>query len=306
MERQIAPVLSGVYSGKLNELTMASTLPYLLEYKNKYGSIIKGFEENKKQFQSAGNKKFVSFKSGLSTIINRLEEVLTETVINKGAVTTVISKKGDRYEVSFANHETIQADYVVLAAPHDIAQTLLQSNELNEHFNKFKNSSLISIYLGFDILDEQLPADGTGFIVTENSDLHCDACTWTSRKWKHTSGKQKLLVRMFYKSTNPVYETIKSYSEEELVRVALYDIEKSLGIKGEPEVIEVTNWKDLMPKYHLEHNQAVQSLQEKLAVLYPNVYLAGASYYGVGIGACIGNGKNTANEIITTLNEQSK
>ncbi len=25
--------------------------------------------------------------------------------------------------------------------------------------------------------------------------------------------------------------------------------------------------------------------------LYPNVYLAGASYYGVGIGACIGNGK---------------
>ena len=44
-ERQIAPVLSGVYSGKLNELTMASTLPYLLDYKNKYGSIIKGFEE---------------------------------------------------------------------------------------------------------------------------------------------------------------------------------------------------------------------------------------------------------------------
>ena len=56
VERQIAPVLSGVYSGKLNELTMASTLPYLLDYKNKYGSIIKGFEENKKQFQSAGNK----------------------------------------------------------------------------------------------------------------------------------------------------------------------------------------------------------------------------------------------------------
>lgn len=110
---------------------------------------------------------------------------------------------------------------------------------------------------------------------------------------------------MFYKSTNPVYETIKNYSEEELVRVALYDIEKSLGIKGEPEVVEVTNWKDLMPKYHLEHNQALQTLQEKMMNLYPNIYLAGASYYGVGIGACIGNGKNIANEIIATLNEPS-
>lgn len=157
--------------------------------------------------------------------------MLTETVVKKGAVTTAVSKQGNRYEVSFANQESIQADYVVLAAPHDIAETLLQSNELNEQFHTFKNSSLISIYLGFDILDEQLPADGTGFIVTENSDLHCDACTWTSRKWKHTSGNQKLLVRMFYKSTNPVYETIKNYNEEELVRVALYDIEKVSELK---------------------------------------------------------------------------
>ncbi|MGR5910325.1 FAD-dependent oxidoreductase [Bacillus pacificus] len=180
----------------------------------------------KNSFNQQEIKKFVSFKGGLSTIIDRLEKVLTETVIKKGAVTTAVSKQGNRYEVSFANHESIQADYVVLATPHDIAESLLQSNELNEQFHTFKNSSLISIYLGFDILDEQLPADGTGFIVTENSDLHCDACTWTSRKWKHTSGNQKLLVRMFYKSTNPVYETIKNYNEEELVRVALYDIEK--------------------------------------------------------------------------------
>ena len=36
----------------------------------------------------------------------------------------------------------IQADYVVLAAPHDIAQTLLQSNELNEQFNTFKTHLL--------------------------------------------------------------------------------------------------------------------------------------------------------------------
>ena len=75
-------MLSGVYSGKLNELTMASTLPYLLDYKNKYGSIIKGLKRIK-QFQSAGNKKFVSFKGGLSTIIDRLEEVLTETVVRE-------------------------------------------------------------------------------------------------------------------------------------------------------------------------------------------------------------------------------
>lgn len=38
----------GVYFGKLNEFIMVFILLYLLDYKNKYGSIIKGFEENKK------------------------------------------------------------------------------------------------------------------------------------------------------------------------------------------------------------------------------------------------------------------
>ncbi|MBO1627608.1 protoporphyrinogen oxidase [Bacillus arachidis] len=306
VEKQISPVLSGVYSGKLNELTMASTLPYLLDYKNTYGSIMKGFEVNKKQFQAAGNKKFLSFKKGLSTIINRLEEKLTGTDIRKGVTTTNVKRVDDGYEVSFLNQETIKADYVVLAAPHDVAQTVLSSNELDDDFNKLKNSSLISIYLGFEIPDEQLPADGTGFIVSENSDLHCDACTWTSRKWKHTSDKQKLLVRMFYKSSNPAYEKMKQKSKEELVQVALSDIEKSLGIQGKPQTVEVTDWKDLMPNYHLEHNHAVQSLNEKLSAAFPNMYLAGASYYGVGIGACIGNGKKTAEKIMNALNNRTE
>lgn len=306
VEKQISPVLSGVYSGKLNELTMASTLPYLLDYKNTYGSIMKGFEVNKKQFQTAGNKKFLSFKKGLSTIINRLEEKLTGTDIRKGVTTTNVKRVDDGYEVSFLNQETIKADYVVLAAPHDVAQTVLSSNELDDDFNKLKNSSLISIYLGFEIPDEQLPADGTGFIVSENSDLHCDACTWTSRKWKHTSDKQKLLVRMFYKSSNPAYEKMKQKSKEELVQVALSDIEKSLGIQGKPQTVEVTDWKDLMPNYHLEHNHAVQSLNEKLSAAFPNMYLAGASYYGVGIGACIGNGKKTAEKIMNALNNRTE
>lgn len=294
VEKQIAPVLSGVYSGNLDKLTLASTLPYLVDYKDEYGSIIKGLEANKEKFQSASNKKFISFKNGLSALIDRLEKELSDATILKGVHTTKVAKNEDRYEVSFSNHESIEADYVILTTPHNVAQSLLQDEELDADFNKLKNSSLISIYLGFDIPDEQLPAEGTGFIVSENSDVKCNACTWTSRKWKHTSENSHLLVRMFYKSTNPAFEKMKDMREEELVQVALQDIEKSLKLTGKPQVVEVTKWNDLMPNYHLEHGQAVQSLKEKMAVVMPNVVLAGCSYYGVGIGACIQNGKDTA------------
>ncbi|MGM0851239.1 MAG: protoporphyrinogen oxidase [Bacillota bacterium] len=301
VEKQVAPVLSGVYSGNLHKLTMASTLPYLLEYKNKYGSIIKGLSANKPKFQGASNKKFISFKNGLSAIIERLEEKCSSGTILKGVETTNLQKTGDKYELTLNGHGRIQADYVVFATPHDVTQKILTHEKLEPNFKILKNSSLISIYLGFNIPDEELPADGTGFIVSNGRDVKCDACTWTSRKWKHTSNNQNLLLRLFYKSTNPYYNDLKEFSEAELVSMALEDIRKSVGIDGDPISVEVTNWKDLMPNYHLEHSQAVQSLNENLATELPRVKLAGASYFGVGIGACIQNGKKTAEWIIGEL-----
>ncbi|WP_209121384.1 protoporphyrinogen oxidase [Alkalihalobacillus sp. BA299] len=301
VEKQIAPVLSGVYSGKLEELTLASTLPYLLEYKNQYGSIIKGLEANKERFQATANKKFISFTNGLSTLIDQLEVELDNCSILKGVTTTSITKNNEKYEISLSTGEKMDADYVIVTTPHDVAQTLLNQEELDPYFNQLKNSSLISIYLGFNIADEELPADGTGFIVSDKSKLNCDACTWTSRKWKHTSKNENLLIRLFYKSSNPKYSALKQMSENERIQVALNDIEEALGIKGQPTAVEVTNWDNLMPNYHLAHNQAVQSLTQHLSSIHPNVVLAGCSYYGVGIGACIKNGKDTAEEIAELL-----
>ncbi|MGE8207352.1 protoporphyrinogen oxidase [Heyndrickxia sp. NPDC080065] len=302
VENQIAPVLSGVYSGKLNELTLATTLPYLLDYKNQYGSIIKGLEENKEKFQSKDNKKFVSFKHGLSTLINRLENELKDIEIFKGSKVTKIDHNDNRYKITLENHQDINADYIVLSTPHQVTQSLLQDENLDPYFNQLINSSIISVYIGFDIPDEKLPADGTGFIVPENSDLVCNACTWTSRKWTHTSKNRHLLFRLFYKNTDPEkFNHLNSLNEKDLIQVALKDLEKSLGISGEPVCTEITKWADNMPKYHLKHRETIESLTKKMNDSYPNITLAGCSYYGVGIADCITNGKNTAETIFEKI-----
>ncbi|MDQ0214374.1 oxygen-dependent protoporphyrinogen oxidase [Oikeobacillus pervagus] len=302
VENQIAPVLSGVYSGRLNELTLATTLPYLLDYKNQYGSIMKGLAENKEKFQSGNKKKFISFQNGLSTIIDRLEEHLSDIQILKNTKATKIKQTKQNYTIELANGESIETDYIVLSTPHNVAQSLLQNKKLDTHFNQLFNSSLISIYLGFDLPDSQLPADGTGFIVPEHSDLICNACTWTSRKWTHTSKQNHLLLRLFYKKTNEeTFNYLNRLTKEELVEIALKDIEKSLNIKGKPITVEVTKWQDQMPKYHLQHRKIIQSLTEDLSVLYPNILLAGCSYFGVGIGDCIENGRKTAQQLIHQL-----
>jgi len=301
VQNQIAPVLAGVYSGDLHQLSIASTLPYLIDYKNEYGSIIKGFDANREQFVKAANKKFISFNNGLSSLIDRLEETLTDVEIIKGITITSVNKQENDYSVTLTDDTVIEADHVVLALPNEAVQSLLTDETLNRYFEQFNTASAITIYLGFDVPDNKLPADGTGFIVSHNSDVICNAATWTSRKWKHTSANEQLLVRLFYKSINPAYEKLRRMTDEELAVVALEDVRKSLGIEEKPNVVNVSRWIDQMPKYDLAHREALQGLLQELETNYPNLSIAGCSYFGVGIGACIQNGKKIGENIAEKL-----
>ena len=90
-------------------------------------------------------------------------------------------------------------------------------------------------------------------------------------------------------------------TDEELVEVAQQDIKLSLGIEDEPKVVDVTKWINQMQRYDLAHNEALACVTEDLQERHPNLLLAGRAYFGVGIGACIQNGRKTAEQIIKAL-----
>lgn len=306
VRKQIAPVLSGVYSGSLKDLTLASTMPYLLDYKNEYGSIMLGLEANRHVFKGNGNKKFFSFNGGLGCLVDRFEAKLKHVEFIKGVSVNGVQKNSDSspgYQVQLGDGSILPADYIVLSAPHQAAMSMLNHDELNEDFSRLRSSSMLSVYLGFDLDDDALPVDGTGFIVSDAADVRCNACTWTSRKWPHTSAEGKFLTRLFYKSTSPGFEQLASMTEGQLLELALSDVARSLGIQAKPVSCIIYKWLDAMPNYHLQHPELVRSLEGKMERLYPGVLLAGCSYYGVGIPDCIANGEAAAKQIVRDISK---
>lgn len=305
VKKQIAPVLSGVYSGNLYELTLATTMPFLVDYKNQYGSIMKGLSEHKQTFLSPEKKKFVSFKNGLAELAGRLEEKAAGADIIKGVKADVLERHEKGYTVVLSDGRRLEADVVVLAVPHAAAKKLLADPALDEEWGQFKAASVITVYLGFDVPDAVLPKDGTGFIVSGGSGLACNACTWTSRKWPHTSKNGRLLLRLFYKDADAaLFNRLNAMDQEGLIETALKDVRQALGISAQPVAAEVTKWLGKMPKYDLHHRQRVEALTKKLSASDPDVVLAGCSYYGVGIADCIVNGKETAGKVMEKLREQ--
>ncbi|WP_342471804.1 protoporphyrinogen oxidase [Metasolibacillus sp. FSL H7-0170] len=303
VKKQIAPVLAGVYSGNLYELSIASTLPYLVDYKNNYGSIMAGFKAHREQFEKAADKKFISFQRGMSAFIYRIEESLPQVEFMKGVAVTSVARHDGHYKIMLDTGQMIAADIAVLAVPNETVRQLLTNEQLTYHLKQFTNGSALTLYAGFNVSDSVLPADGTGFIVSHNSDLQCNASTWTSRKWAHTSENGNLLVRLFYKDSNPRYEELATMSDEQLTEIALQDIKLSLNIDDKPSVVNITKWIDKMPRYDLAHRDALKAVEKEMAEHYPNMLLAGCSYYGVGIGACIQNGRHTAAKVIARISK---
>lgn len=303
-EKQIAPVLSGVYSGNLNDLSIQSTMPYLLEYKERYGSILKGIEKNKESFLGNNEKKFLSFQNGLSTIIGAFEKQLTRTEIMLSHEAVEIVSLDNQYVVRFNNGSEVTADYVVLSIPHNKAEKLFVNEQIIDAFSDFQMNSIITVYLGFKVPDEILPENGTGFITTPNESLICGACTWTSRKWKHTSKNGNLLVRLFYKNNHPRFAEIKEMGNEELIDLALSDLEKSLQLNEKPIVSNITKWMNQMPTYQKSHPETVEKLEKILENDFPGIFIAGCSYYGAGIPDCIENGRETAKKVVHTIFER--
>lgn len=294
VDRQIAPVLAGVYSGKLDELTLASTLPDLLKYKNEYGSIIQGLDANRDRFKSAGGGKFLSFGNGLSQLIERLEQRIPDVQVLKGVKVERLTRSADRYILTLSNGSSLTADSAILSILHTHAAQLFPDDGLDELFGQFTTNSLISVYLGYDAADELLPTDGTGFIVVDGEELSCSACTWTSRKWAHTSAGGKLLVRLFYKNSHPRYEELARLSDDDIVQAARRDISLSMGLDEQPVLHAVTRWHQAMPSYQMGHRSLVSRLEERLASHHPGIILAGCSYYGVGIPDCMQSGERAA------------
>jgi oxygen-dependent protoporphyrinogen oxidase len=84
-------------------------------------------------------------------------------------------------------------------------------------------------------------------------------------------------------ATDP--EAIK-LSDEELIRIAHSDLQKVLGIAGEPRRLPITRHERAIPHYVLGHAARVAKVEAALDNR-PGLHLTGNYLHGVAVGDCI-------------------
>ncbi|GAA0490915.1 protoporphyrinogen oxidase [Salinibacillus aidingensis] len=305
VENMIEPLLSGIYSGDVDKLSLMATFPNFYDMEQKYGSLIRGLQETTAKPSKSGTQKkpgmFLTLKNGLSSLVTAVEEKLEEETVLKGVAVNQIEKKNESYQLSLSNGKALSADAVIMAAPHLAAQKMLNQYDFMNEWKEMPSTSVANVAMAFDAADIEDDIDGTGFVVSRNSDFRITACTWTHKKWPHTTPEGKALVRCYV--GRPDDQEVVHFSDEEIEEIVLRDLNKQMKIKGKPEMKVVTRWKNVMPQYTVGHKQRVQRVKEQMEQHLPGVFLAGSSYEGIGLPDCIDQGENAVRDVLAFLNK---
>ncbi|KQL48791.1 protoporphyrinogen oxidase [Brevibacillus choshinensis] len=298
IENLIQPLLSGVYSGDIDNLSLLASFPQFAQMEKQHRSLILAMKHSRPQSKVQGKSKgiFLTLKNGLETLVEGVESQLPANVFRKNTgVQELIKRESGGYTLVTKDGERIETDAVLFTVPHAVAEPLLRPYTSVPSLPEAKPHMVATISMAFPETAVDLRLEGTGFIVPRNSGAKITACTWAHRKWPHTTPAGKALVRCFVGKAKE--QSFMQLTDEEIVEVAMRDLHKTMTLRQEPDFYRVTRLQNAIP-YVVGHQAWAQDVSEKVGTSLPGVILAGASYGGVGVPDCIEQGKKAVSQLI--------
>ncbi|UOF91728.1 protoporphyrinogen oxidase [Fodinisporobacter ferrooxydans] len=322
LENLVEPLLAGIYAGDANLLSLQATFPQFQELEAKHRSLILGIMNQRKSspkplnstsVPSSGavprlpNSMFLSLRTGLIRLIERLTDVLTAENVqihaNQGVQTIEPPKSPNgMYTVQLENGKSVSAHVVFVTTPAIQTQKMFEPFISLPQLQEIPYVSVSTVLLAYPKHLLQHSLNGSGFVVPRKEKRMITACTWVSSKWSHTAPDDFALLRCYVGRSGD--ERFLSLTDEELVSRVQKDLQDIMGITATPSLTRVVRWNQAMPQYLVGHLTRMKQLQETISESLPGVFLSGAGYYGLGIPDCIQQSLDAAEKAIDYIQKQ--
>jgi oxygen-dependent protoporphyrinogen oxidase len=306
----IQPLVSGVYTADPKMLSMQATMQRFLDMERDYGSLIKAARE---KTNSAGDKQasgarydlFRSPPGGINQLVQALIKSLSDHPSVEFKTSCHVEKvchsedPSEHWNVVWADSSGSneqEFDGIIIATPAKIASQLVSSNPtcstLSARLATIETASSAIVVMGvdesainFETVGGQF--NGYGIIYPHIDDGQVIALSFSSNKFANRAPDGKRLLRCFIGGA--LQGSLVELADEALLRIAIDQATKSVGLRGEPEFHRIYRWRNCMPQYHLGHVESVNEI-ESIVQQLDRFALAGNSYRGVGIPACLESG----------------
>ena len=302
--RMAQPMIGGIYTSDAENLSLKATFPRFLEMEKTHGSIIKALRAQKKQAAETSRDTsgpryslFLSFKSGMQTLIDTLVDILSDRIrLNTRVEHIHQGVDGTGWRVALSTGETLNSELLCIALPAVQTSALVQqiSNPLATKLNEIPYASSATVNLAFRRTDIIHLLDGMGFVVPATESLSLIGCSFSSVKFENRAPEGHILLRAF------VGEPTSKNAEADLIQLCQADLIPLLGIENAPLFATVSKHTQAMAQYQVGHQDVVDDI-ERLTRELKGLALAGNGYHGIGIPDCIRSGETAAISLLETL-----
>ena len=304
-ERLVDPMLGGVYAGRADELSLATTMPALAEAARKEHTLAGAVRAAQAAaVRAPGRPIFATVDGGLSRLV-ATAATAAGARISLGLPVRELARTAHGWRLLLGPApapQTDDVDAVVLAVPAKAAARLLAGVDAGA-----AGEVGVLTYASVALAGFALPAgtslpELSGFLVPSGEGTLIKAATFFTRKWAHLgSDGGPVIVRASIGRAGE--EERLQRDDRTLAEQALAEVGALIGERlPAPAEFWVQRWGGGLPQYRPGHLDRVAAARGALAEM-PGLALAGAAYDGVGIAACVASGERAADDVLTILED---
>jgi len=281
----LEPLLAGIHGGDGEKLGIASTFPSLRATERGGVRVTSGEGMDR----PSGRGPFAAPRRGMQALTDALVERLAAADLRTGSRARTVERTPAGWRISADSGAPIHADALVLAVPANVAATLIEgvAPPLAGLLSTIPFASAVVVHAAFEAGAVPHPLAGHGYLNPRRGGRVVAAVTWTSSKFEHRAPDGFVLLRGFIRGD------VAMPTDDDAVRHFLGEMRDVLGIAAPPVLVRVFRYTGEMPQYVLDHAKRVAAI-EREAATSKGLYLAGNSYYGVGIADTVRHASTVA------------
>jgi protoporphyrinogen/coproporphyrinogen III oxidase len=298
VERLVDPLLGGINASDCDVLSLSSAAPNLAAAARS-GRLMRSLRASGAAAQrgqigvTEERPVFLAPRSGIRTLAM---ELASRVAVTTNTTVTGINRSARGWTIR-TESEVISAHSIVMATPAAASARLLRDvvPTAAKELEGIRTASVALTLLAYPAGSVDLPP-GSGMLVPRPEKRLVTASSWWNQKWPHLDTRGHVLIRA---STGRDGDArFADLDDATLVRALHADLRDMLGVRAAPVDARVTRWMNGFPQYDAGHSARVERID---AALVSGLVLAGASYRGIGVPACIRDADRAARSTITSL-----
>jgi len=310
VDRVVGPLVGGVNAGDVDELSLQAVTPQLAAAAAEGGSLTLALRRRVAAAAPSGPV-FRAVRGGTDRMVETLVERLRGRGVEVRTGSGVRSLQHDadgRVVVTLAEDPappaddqrsaSLRADAVVVATPAGSAARIVSAldSAASEALAGILHVPATFATLAVRRTDIPAPLDASGVLVPRDSGLLVTAVSFGSLKWPSWDDGIHVILRVAAGHRHD--DRPSSMDDDELVAALRADLATVLGITAAPVATRVSRWEPGFAQYRVGHHDLVARIGSSLERTAPRVKVAGADLGGLGIPACIRQGRAAARALL--------